>query len=187
MLFHFKKYRKNNLKNRSLPIYYYISSYYIKLTGMSLGCFTNYQSQSDIEINPCPKSNVLSWCFSICHQNLNSISAHMFAKVPFLSACISVHKSDTVSLCGTYLNSEFPSNDENLEIAGQNIVKKDHSSNIKGGGVCGYYKSSLLFRLNNMKYLQESISFELRVGGKCYKFSSLYRSPGQTQDEFKLS
>ena len=154
---------------------------------MSLGCFTNYQSQSDIEINPCPKSNVLSWCFSICHQNLNSISARMFAKVPFLSACISVHKSDTVSLCGTYLNSEFPSNDENLEIAGQNIVKKDHSSNIKGGGVCGYYKSSLLFRLNNMKYLQESISFELRVGGKCYKFSCLYRSPGQTQDEFKLS
>ena len=37
----------------------------------------------------------------------------------------------------------------------------------------------------NVKYLQESISFELKLRGQCCKFSCLYRSPGQTQDELK--
>ena len=30
-----------------------------------------------------------------------------------------------------------------------------------------------------------NISFELRIGGKCCKFSCVYRSPSQTQDEFE--
>ena len=70
-----------------------------------------------------------------------------------------------------------------MEIAGYNLVREDHPSNSKRGGVCVYYKSSLPFRVINVKYLQESISFELRIGGKCCKFSCLYRSPSQTQDE----
>ena len=41
------------------------------------------------------------------------------------------------------------------------------------------------FRVINVKYLQESILFELRIGSKCCRFSCLYRSPGQTQDEFE--
>ena len=139
----------------------------------------------DIEINPGPKSYVLNRCFSICHWNLNSILAHMFTKVSLLSAYISVHKFDIICLSETYLNSEIPSNDENLEIAGYNLVREDHPSNSKRGGVCVYYKSSLPFRVINVEYLHESISFELRIGGKCCKFSCLYRSPSQTQDEFE--
>ena len=49
-----------------------------------------------------------------------------------------------------------------------------------------YYNSSLPFRIISVKYLQESICFELRIGGKCCKFSCLYRSPSQTQDEFEI-
>ena len=142
--------------------------------------FTNY---GDIEINPGPKLNALSQCFSICHWNLNSISAHMFTKISFLSAYISVHK--IICLSETYLNSEILSDDKNLEKPGYNLVREDHPSNSKRGGVCVYYKSSLPFRVINVKYLQESISFELRIGGKCCKFSCLYRSPSQTQDEFE--
>ena len=33
-----------------------------------------------IENNPGPRSNVLNWCFSICHWNLNSKSPHKFTK-----------------------------------------------------------------------------------------------------------
>ena len=66
-----------------------------------------------------------------------------------------------------------------------NLVREDHPSNSKRGGVCIYYKSSLPFRVINVKYLQESISFELKIGGKCCRFSCLYRSPSQTQDEFE--
>ena len=72
-----------------------------------------------------------------------------------------------------------------MEIAGYNLVREDHPSNSKRGGICVYYKSSLPFRVINAKYLQESISFELRIGSKCCKFSCLYRSPSQTQDEFE--
>ena len=139
----------------------------------------------DIEINLGPKSNVLNWCFSICHWNLNSISAHMFTKVSLLSAYISVHKFDIICLSKTYLNSEIPSDDENLKIPGYSLVREDHPSNSKHGGVCVYYKSSLSFRVINVRYLQESISFELRIGGKCCRFSCLYRSLSQAQDEFE--
>ena len=66
---------------------------------------------------------------------------------------------------------------------GYNLVREDHPSNIKRGGVCLYHKSSLPFRVINVKYPQESISFQLRIGGKCCKFCCLYRSPSQTQCE----
>ena len=107
----------------------------------------------DIEINPGPKLNALNGCFSICHWNLNSISAHMFTKVSFISAYSTVHKFDVICLSETYLNPETPSDDENLEIAGYNLVREDNSTNSKRGGVCVYYKSSLPFRVINVKYL----------------------------------
>ena len=109
----------------------------------------------------------------------------MFTKVSLLLAYISVHKFDIICLSETYLNSQIPSVDKNLEIPGYNLVTEDHPSNSKRGGICVYYKSSLQFRVINVKYLQESISFELRIGGKCCRFSCLYRSPSQTQDELK--
>ena len=77
----------------------------------------------------------------------------MFTKVSLLSAYSSVHKFDIICLSETYLNSETPSDDENLEIAGYNLVREDHPSNSKRGGVCVYYKSSLPFRVINVKYL----------------------------------
>ena len=184
MFFHFKKCRNNNLKIgvylfttiylliSNLLEYLWVASQIISLSG-------------DIEINPGLKANALNWCFLICHWNLNSISAQMFTKVSLLSAYISVHKFDIICLSETYLNSEIPSDDGNLEIPGCNLVKEDHPSNSKRGGVYVYYKNSLPFRVINVKYLQESISFELRKGGKCCRFSYLHRSPSQTQDEFE--
>ena len=83
----------------------------------------------------------------------------MFTKVSFLSAYIFVHKFDIICLSETYLNSEIPSDDKNLEIAGYNLIRDDHPSNSKRGGVCVYYKSLLPFRVINEKYLQESIFF----------------------------
>ena len=56
----------------------------------------------DTEIHPGPKPNALNRCFSICHWNLNSISARMFTKVSLLSAYISVHKFDIICLSETY-------------------------------------------------------------------------------------
>ena len=186
MFFHFKKCRNNNLK---IGVYLFTTIYLLIISNLLEYLWVALRIISlsgDIEINPCPKSNALNRCFSICHWNLNSISAHMFTKVSLLSAYISVHKFDIICLSETYLNSEIPSDDENLEIPGYNLVREDHPSNSKRGGAFVYYKSSLPFRVINVKYLQESISFELRIGGNCCRFSCLYRSPSQTQDEFEI-
>ena len=98
----------------------------------------------------------------------------MFTKTLFL-----------ICLSKIYLNSDISSDDKKLEKSGYYLAREDHPSNSKYGGVCAYYKSSVSFRMNKVKYLQEPISFELRIGGKCCKFSCLYRSPSQTQDKFE--
>ena len=140
----------------------------------------------DIDINSGPKSNALNRCFSICHWNLNSVSAHIFRIYGFSS----IHFCPQIwhyLLLRNLSQSEIPSDDKNLEIPGYNLVRDDHSSNSRRGGVWVYCKSSFPFKVINVEYLQEGISFELRIGRKCCKFSCLYRYPSPTQDELKLS
>ena len=72
-----------------------------------------------------------------------------------------------------------------METLGYNLIRSDHPSNSKRAGVCIYYKSTLLLRVLNIYYLQESTRFELKIGDKLCNFTSLYRSPSQTQDEFE--
>ena len=71
----------------------------------------------------------------------------MFTKVSLLSAYTSVDKFDIICLSETYLNSKIPSDDKNLEMPGYKLVREDHPSNSKRGGICVYYKSSLPFRV----------------------------------------
>ena len=42
---------------------------------------------------------------SICHWNLNSISAHNYVKLSLLRVYLVFHKFDIICLSGTYLNS----------------------------------------------------------------------------------
>ena len=109
----------------------------------------------------------------------------MYKKVSLLAAFISVHKLDIICLSETYLNSETSPDDDNLEIPGYNIIRKDRPSNTKRGGICVYYKNALPFKIINIKCLQECITFEIRIERKCWKFICLYRSPSQTNDEFE--
>ena len=133
----------------------------------------------DVELNAGPKRNS-SNAFSICLWNLNSISAHNYAKVFLLKAYITVHKFDITCISETYLDSSTPSDENNLEISGHTFVRSDNPSNNKTGGVCIYYKSFLY-----VQYLQESICFELKIGNKTCNFLSLDRSPSQSQDDFE--
>ena len=70
-------------------------------------------------------------------------------------------------------------------ISGSVSVRADHPSNTKLGGVPLYYKSFLPIKLIDVNYLNECISFELRIGGKVCKFLSVYRLPSQNKDEFE--
>ena len=135
MFFHLKRCRNNNLK---IGVYLFTTIYLLIISNLLeylwvASRITNLSG--DIEINPGPKSNPLNRCFSICHWNLNSISTHMFTKVSLLSAYISVQKFDIICVSETNHNSEIPSDDENLEIPGYNLVREDHPSDSERGGL----------------------------------------------------
>ena len=65
-----------------------------------------------VELNPGPKLRPNN-AFSICHWNLNSISAHNYAKVLLLKAYIAIHKFDIICISETYLDSSTLSGDRN--------------------------------------------------------------------------
>ena len=137
-------------------------------------CKCLLQLSGDIDFNPGLKPNYWK-SFSICHWKLNSITSHNFIKVSHLMAYNSIHKFDIICLSEMYLNSETLSNDENLNIPGYNLIRVDHLSNAKRGGVFIYFKESLPLRLYNVSYLNEYICFEIMISNKLCNFISLYR------------
>ena len=82
------------------------------------------------------------------------------------------------------MNSSFTFDDDNLDIPGYIMVRVDHKANSKRGGVCMYYKNCLPLKVLDIRFLHESIAFELRIGDKLCSFISLYRSPNQSSDDF---
>ena len=112
----------------------------------------------DIEMNPGPKPCSCNK-FSICHWNLNSISAHNFIKLSLLRAYISFHNFDILCLSETYFDSTISSNDSNLIIPGYELYRADHPSNVKRGGICIYYKKSSSIKGNKYSVLTRMYQF----------------------------
>ena len=102
-----------------------------------------------------------------------------------MQAYSAVRKYDIICLPEAYLNSSIPYDDENLEIPGYNLIRADHPSENKRGGVCIYYKNTLPLKVLDIHILQECINFEIKIGNKLCNFIVLYRSPSQSQDTFE--
>ena len=47
-----------------------------------------------------------------------------------------------------------------------------------------YYENCLLLKVLDIRFLHESITFDLRIGDKLCSFIFLYRSPNQSYDDF---
>ena len=139
----------------------------------------------DIEMNPGPKP-IFGQSFSICLWNLNIISAHNYIKISLLTADVLIHNFDIICLSETYLNSEISTDDQNLKILGYYLLHADHPSNNKRAGICIFCRTTLLLRVLNISYLSECITFEISIGNKVCCFIHLYRSPSQTQTNFKF-
>ena len=79
----------------------------------------------------------------------------------------------------TYLNSETPTDDENLEILAYHIFSADTPSN---------NKTECFYLLNSVKYLsfRECITFELKISDKVCYFIHPYKSASLTQDKFQM-
>ena len=65
-----------------------------------------------------------------------------------------MHHFDIICLSETYLNSVVPSDNENLDIPGYRLVRTYHPSNDERGGICVYFKYSLLIQILNISILQ---------------------------------
>ena len=88
-------------------------------------------------------------------------------------------------LSENYLHSTISSNDSNLIIPGYDLYREDHPSNVKGGGICIYYKNFLPLKVTSIQYLQEWTKFEIKIGDKLCIFVALYSSSSQSQNEFE--
>ena len=164
-----------------LLFYHYFETVYIFLLAF-LYIFSFLNCHGDIELNPGPrklKENNLS----ICHWNLNSITAHNFSKLTQLKAYISTYKHDFICLSETYLDSSIP--DNLIGIEGYNLVRADHPDNIKRGGVCIYYKESLPVRVNPLHNLKEALLLEMIHKNNKVLVSVIYRSPSQNNCEIE--
>ena len=69
-------------------------------------CKLHINLSGDIELNLRQKSNSCE-NFSVCHWNLNSISAHNFSKVSLLNAYTFLHSFNIICLSETYLDSSI--------------------------------------------------------------------------------
>ena len=114
----------------------------------------------------------------------NSIAAHNFSKIQSLITYNCIHHFDIICLSETYLNSEISSDNENLDISGYRLIRSDHPSNDKRGGVCVYFKSSLPIQILSISMLHECINLEIRINDKLCNLICLYRSPSQNMKEF---
>ena len=139
------------------------------------------QCHGDIELNPGPKK-LRNKSLSVCHWNLNSLTAHNYSKLMQLKAYTSMYKHDFICLSETYLDSSTP--DSLLEIDGYNLIHADHPDNIKRGGVCIYYKESLPVRVLDLTYLKEALLLEMIDNNKKIIVSVIYRSPSQNNRGF---
>ena len=78
----------------------------------------------------------------------------------------------------------FLSHDANLEVQEYYLIRADHPSNVKRGGVCFYDKNHLPLKLININFLLECLTIELNIKNKLCVLVALYRSPSQSHNEF---
>ena len=100
-------------------------------------CISNLLMQcGDIEVNPGPKYSSLTFC----HWNLNGLTAHDNIKISLLQAYVTQYNCDIICISETFLNSSIQNDDDRIKIDGYNLIRSDHPSDSKKGGVCIYYK-----------------------------------------------
>ena len=110
-----------------LLFYHYLEGVYITVITL-LYIFVLLLCHGDIEPNTATKK-LKKNSLSICHWNLNSLSAHKFSKLTQMKAYISMYKHDFICLSERYQDSSTP--DSLLEIDGYILVHADHPNNIK--------------------------------------------------------
>ena len=136
----------------------------------------------DIEENSGPKYSTLTFC----HWNLNGLTAHDSTKILLLQVYITQQNYDIICQTETFLNSSILIDDSRTKIDVYNLIRSDHPSDLKKGGVCIYCKEHIPLTLrDDINNLDNCLVTENRSQNeKCF-LTCICRSPSQNQDEFK--
>ena len=136
----------------------------------------------DIESNPgLRKSSFLKFC----HWNLNGLAAHEFINLSSLEGYINVTDIDIICLSETFLDSSIPIDDNRLSIFSYSMMRADHASSTKRGGVCLCFKDHLpIIRRDDTSNLKECLVTEMTVKNERCLLAYLYRSPSQNREQF---
>ena len=136
----------------------------------------------DIETNPGPDKKYKP--FTCCHWNVNSLSAHNLLKLSSITAYNTIYKYDFICISETYLDSSVQSDNRDISINGYKLIRADHPSNSKRGGVCIFYRESLAVQSIKINYLTECLLCKFSFNNKKSYIAVLYRSPSQNSLEF---
>ena len=71
-----------------------------------------------------------------------------------------------ICLSESYLDSSVDSGNNNPYIKDNKLVRTDHPGNVKRGGVCVYFKESLLVSCLPNLILKECLIFEVSINNK---------------------
>ena len=136
--------------------HYFESAFIFLLTLVYM--FIILQCHEGIEPNLGPRK-LKANNFSVCHWNLDSLSAHSFSKLTQIKAYNSIYRYNFICLSETYLDSSIPNN--LIDIKGNKSVLDDYSDNIKSDGVCMYYKKYVLVRVISLPFFKEALLLEM--------------------------
>ena len=115
----------------------------------------------DIETNPGPRR---FFFIKFCHWNLNGLAAHDFVEMSSIETFIRTHNFDSLCLSETFLDSSVDISDTRININGYPLLRAEHPSNTKRGGVCLYYKNYLpVIRRTDLSDFQDWVVAEIKV------------------------
>ena len=85
-----------------------------------------------------------------------------------------------------FLDSYVPIDDNRLSIPGYSMMRVDHSSNTKRGGVCLDDKEHLpVIQRDDISHLKECLIKEITVKNERCFLTCLFRSPSQNREQFQ--
>ena len=122
---------------------------------------------------------------SCCHWNVNSLVAQNLSKITQLVAYNSLYKYDFICISEMCIDSSNLEGYSSFQLDGYKVIRVDHPSNTKRGGVCIHYKESLCVWALNLTNLNECIICEVSLQNCKGYVGVIYRSPSQSTAEFE--
>ena len=170
------------LKNLKLYLYSFFSCFFALFFSSLLQLIL--LQHKDVEVNPGPRKAKLN-SFSCCHWNVSLIS-HKMAKLSQMKHIILFIIMIWFVYLKNYFDSSISVEDTRIQLDVYSLIRADHPSNKKRGGISIYYKESLDVKVLDVSFMNECILCEVLVQNKRGYVADIYRSPSQNNTAFDV-